>query len=50
MNAKTHVRIPTYRKHAGSGQARVTLDGRTHYLGKYGTPESRERYDRLVAE
>jgi integrase len=26
------------------------LDGRTYYLGKYGTPESHEKYDRIMAE
>jgi hypothetical protein len=28
----------------------VTLDGRDHYLGKFGTPESRAEYDRLIVE
>jgi integrase len=28
----------------------VTIGGRDHYLGKFGTPESRAEYDRLVAE
>jgi hypothetical protein len=27
----------------------VRIDGKDHYLGKYGTDESRSRYDRLVA-
>jgi len=40
---------PAYRKHK-SGQARVTIAGKTFYLGKHGTPASREAYDRLVAE
>jgi integrase len=38
---------PAYQKHA-SGQARVTLNGRDHYLGKYGSPESKARYEELV--
>jgi integrase len=42
-------RVPGYRPHA-SGQARVTLDGKDHYLGPYGSPESQEAYRRLVAE
>lgn len=41
--------IPSYRKHKASGQAVVTLNGRDHYLGKYGTAASRAEYDRLVA-
>src|SRR5947209_15873084 len=44
------VRIPSYRLHKPSGQAVVTLSGRDHYLGKYGSPESRAAYERLVAE
>lgn len=43
-------RIPTYRLHKGSGQAVVTIQGRDYYLGAHNTPESRERYRRLLAE
>jgi integrase len=43
-------RVPSYRLHKASGQAVVTLSGVDHYLGKYGTPASQERYNRLVAE
>ena len=42
-------RTPSYRKHKGSGQAVVTLDGREVYLGKHGTPASKAEYDRLIA-
>jgi integrase len=47
--------IPAYRLHQASGQAIVTLpDGLGHrrdvYLGKYGTPESRTEYGRVIAE
>ena len=28
----------------------VTIDGRDIYLGKHDTPQSRERYDRTIAE
>ena len=44
------VRTPKYRLHKASGQALVQLNGRRIYLGKYGSPESKERYRRLVAE
>lgn len=44
------LRVPSYRLHRPSGQAVVTLSGRDHYLGQFDTPESREEYDRLVAE
>ncbi len=43
-------RIPKYRHHGATGRAVVTLSGREIYLGKFSTPESREKYDRLVAE
>src|SRR5437016_8642277 len=41
--------FPSYRLHRQSGQAVVTLNGRDHCLGKYDTPESREKYDRVIA-
>ncbi len=43
-------RTPSYRLHRPTGLAVVTLNGRDHYLGKHGSPESREEYDRLIAE
>ena len=43
-------RIPSYRLHKPSGQARVIIDGEHVYLGKYGSPESWEKYHRQVAE
>src|SRR5262245_50964718 len=43
-------RVPSYRKHKGSGQAVVTILGEDHYLGKYGTKESRNRYHTLIGE
>jgi integrase len=44
------VRTPSYRLHKPSGQAVVTLNGRDHSIGKYGSVESRAEYDRLLAE
>ena len=43
-------RIPSYRLHKSSGQARVIINRKHHYLGKYGSPESLEKYHRLLAE
>ncbi|MCI0464670.1 MAG: tyrosine-type recombinase/integrase [Gemmataceae bacterium] len=43
-------RTPSYCLHRASGQAVVRIDGKDHYLGKYGSPESRAEYDRLIAE
>lgn len=42
-------KLPKYRKHA-KGQACVTLNGQTHYLGPYGSKASRIQYDRLVSQ
>lgn len=42
--------IPTYRLHRQSGQAVVTLNRRDFTLGPYGTPESRQRYNRLIGQ
>lgn len=33
-----------------ASQARVTLNGKDYLSGKYGSPESREKYGRLIAE
>jgi len=43
-------RPPAYRLYKRTGQAVVTLNGRTHYLGPHGTKVSRDAYDRLIAE
>ena len=43
-------RNPKYRKHRASGQAVVTIDGRDHYLGPYGTKASHNEFDRLIGE
>jgi hypothetical protein len=41
-------KLPSYRRHKISGQAIVTLDGRDHYLGDFGSPASKAEYDRLI--
>jgi integrase len=41
--------VPGYSKHSASGQAVVYIDRRPVYLGKYGTPESRQRYADVIA-
>lgn len=43
-------RIPSYRLHKARGLAVVTLDGKDHYLGPYDSPESWEKYHRLIAD
>jgi integrase len=41
---------PAYRPHKPTGQARVTIGGKTYYLGKYGTPESKQKYRQTLAD
>lgn len=43
-------RTPKYRHHKPSGLAVVRLSGRDIYLGPYETPESRSKYDQVVAD
>lgn len=43
-------KLPSYRKHKASGRAVVTLGGRDHYLGAFGSAESRREYERLMTE
>lgn len=43
-------RPPAYRLHRCSGQAIVTLNGRDHYLGTYGSAESHASYQRIISE
>jgi integrase len=43
-------RHPAYRLHKARNSAVVTLDGKDHYLGPHNSPESWEKYHRLVAE
>ena len=42
-------RPPRYCFHKTSGRAYVIFDGKKHWLGEYGTPESRFKYDQIVA-
>jgi integrase len=42
--------LPKYRHYKPKNLAVVRIDGRDHYLGTYNSPESWERYHRLLAE
>lgn len=42
--------IPTYRHYKRANQAVVPIDGNVHYLGKFGTRESLDHYERLISE
>ena len=46
----SRLRIPKLRHHKASGQGFVELCSHRFYLGRFGLPETRERYDRTVAE
>ncbi|TWU23838.1 tyrosine-type recombinase/integrase [Bythopirellula polymerisocia] len=50
MSNAFSLRVPAYGRHKPTGQARVQIDGRTIYLGKYGSQESREAYHRITKE
>jgi len=43
-------RVPKYRRHKQSGQARVLLKGQHFLLGPYGSNASRRQYNRLITE
>ena len=42
--------VPSYRLHKPTNQAIVVIRGKTFYLGRYGSVESRSEYNRIVAE
>jgi integrase len=42
-------KLPAYSLHKPSGQAKVRHNGKTKYLGKYGSPESKEAYAAFIA-
>ncbi|MFN0055541.1 MAG: tyrosine-type recombinase/integrase [Planctomycetales bacterium] len=41
---------PSYLLHRPTGQARVRIGGRDIYLGKFGTPESKVAYERVIGD
>jgi len=43
-------KVPSYCRHRHSGQAVVRIDRVDHYLGRYGSPESYQAYQRAIAE
>lgn len=43
-------KVPSYGLHKPTGQARVYINGKSHYLGKYGSEESRKLYGDLVGK
>ncbi len=49
MARKANV-FPSYLLHQPTGKARVRIDGKDHYLGPYGSDESRIEYGKLIAK
>jgi integrase len=49
MPTRDHV-VPKYRHYKPKDLAVVRIDGRDYYLGKYNSPESKERCHRFLAE
>src|SRR5215470_14145133 len=47
---RRRTRQPSYCLHKATGQAYVTLNGKEYYLGLWGTPESKDAYDSLIAQ
>jgi hypothetical protein len=43
-------KIPSYRHQKSRDTAVVNINGRDIYLGKYKSPESRAKYDKLIQE
>src|SRR5579875_1811482 len=43
-------RVPKYRHYKPKGLAVVRIRGKDHYLGRFGSEESKELYRRLIAE
>jgi len=43
-------KLPSYLLHTPTGQARCRINGRDHYLGEYGSDQSRVRYGQLIAK
>lgn len=50
MPKLSELAVPSYRLHKQSGQAIVTLNKRDILLGEFGSRESREKYNRVIAE
>lgn len=49
MGRRQGHKLPQMRRHPASGNARVRIHGKEHWLGRYGSPEARLKYDELIA-
>ena len=50
MPRRPSLKPPAYSLHKASGRAVTRINGRDIYLGKHGSPESHEAYERAIAE
>jgi hypothetical protein len=41
-------KVPAYQLHRASGLAKARIDGRDVYLGRFGSTDSKEQYERLI--
>jgi hypothetical protein len=41
--------VPAMRRDDRTGHARVRIDGKTYWLGRFGSPEAQLKYDGIVA-
>jgi integrase len=48
--AMSKLKRPSYLFHKATKQARVRIDGKWKYLGVFGTPKSKARYEKLCAD
>jgi hypothetical protein len=42
--------LPKYCRHKATNRAFVRIGGKMYYRGKYGSEDSRRKYDRIIAE
>jgi hypothetical protein len=43
-------KLPSYRLHRASNNAICCISGRTYYLGEFGSQESKDKFNRLIAQ
>ncbi len=49
MGRRGFGKMPEIRLHKRSGNGRVFINGREYWLGPFGSPEARRRYEELIA-
>jgi|LakMenEpi03Aug12_release.lakeMendotaPanAssembly.Ray.scaffolds.fasta_scaffold1422035_1 hypothetical protein len=49
MGRRRSGELPAMRHDERTGHARVRINGKTHWLGRWGSPEARDKFDTLMA-